>query len=92
MELRVSSYGSRAELEAYCERLEPEQRVGLSIVGTIEELARFQLGESTKIHGISCIAEEKDSKYEEDGAQPVEHPTRIKSKGYGLNGQLIKPN
>lgn len=88
MELRVSSYGSRAELEAYCERLEPDQKEGLSIVGTIEELARFQLGYGESVHRIPCIANDFT------GFDTLERASkasgRLKGKGYGLNGQLTE--
>lgn len=87
MELRVSSYSSRAELEAYCERLDPEQKTGVTIVGTIAELARFQLGPTTAVHGIQCKASDFVPT-----AGVSARPDRIHSEaGYGLNGQLIKP-
>lgn len=89
MELRVSSYGSRADLEAYCENLTPEEKATCSITGTLEELARFQLSPTTTVHQISCVA--SDYLPPEVVDSPV--PNRIKSDvGYGLNGNLIKPN
>lgn len=89
MELRVSSYGSRAELEAYCERLEPDRKAGLSIVGTAEELTRFQFGPSARVYGIPCRATDKIWNLNPD--VPIRQmPTRIKAKGYGLNGQLTE--
>lgn len=62
MEVRVSSFGSRQELEAYCERLDAPQKEGLSITGTLEELAHFQLGAHTRVHGIPCVASDFDYK------------------------------
>lgn len=88
MELRVSSFGSRAELEKYCELLEPDQKEGLSIVGTIEELARFQLGYGESVHGIPCIAD--DFTGFDTLIKASEVPDRIKSNGYGLNGRLTE--
>lgn len=85
MELRVSSYGSRADLEAYCERLEPEQKTGLVIVGTADEFARFQLSQSTTVYGVPCECTEPK-------VIPVvstERPTRIVGDSYGLNGNNL---
>lgn len=87
MELRVSSYGSRAALEAYCERLDPEQKTGVVIIGTTEELLRFQLSNSTTVYDIPCKATDFTSS---ESINAV--PERITSNtGYGLDNQLIKP-
>lgn len=87
MELRVSSYGSRADLEKYCDLLDPEQKIGVWIVGTLEELARFQLGVTSTVHGIRCKATDFVTALAVD-----EKPERIHAeKGYGLNGNLTKP-
>lgn len=87
MELRVSSYGSRAELEAYCERLVPEQKEGLIIIGTVEELRHFQLSPSTTIFGIACTATDFYSKSPASFEKPMRMPN---AKGYGLNGNLTE--
>lgn len=87
MELRVSSYGSRADLEKYCEKLKPSEKEGLVIVGSHEELSRFHLSSSTTVHGVPCELDKKESLYTPPPKSTVK---RIKAGGYGLNGKLKK--
>lgn len=88
MELRVSSYGSRADLEKYCQNLSPTEKEGLVIVGSMDELARFQLGPMTSVYGISCVPDD----FKPQNLDPETPPERIKGSGYGLNGNLKKLN
>lgn len=85
MEMRVSSYGSREELEKYCLLLDEEKRGETVIIGTRVELARYGLGPLTTVHGVPCRATDEVGGVVRAPATP---PERIKGKGYGLNGRL----
>jgi len=88
MELRVSSYKTRADLEAYCEQLSPEQKASAVITGMLAELTAFQLSPTTSVHGVCCEAIDV---YTDRQATPkeFEKPKRRQSaKGHGLDGVL----
>lgn len=88
MEMRVSSYRSRAELDRYCELLDPEKRNEAEIVGTRSELKRYGLSETTTIHNISCRATDSDGVVAVNAASTKVSTRLPKAKGHGLNGQL----
>lgn len=89
MEMRVSSYTSREELDRYCELLEPEQKEGLVIAGTLEELKHYGLGPLTSVHGIPCRATDAPAPPKIKGEKRTP-PKRLKGTDFGLNGRLTE--
>lgn len=80
MEIQVSGFASRSDLETEVRRL--TDKAGASIVGTKQELARLGLSCKTSIYGVSCT----ETDYQEPEPVPDAVP-RGPIQAFGLNGQ-----